>query len=64
MGTGFGSLAKYSLDDFVLGGLTGFLKQSRAIVLNRFGQSRAIVLNRSIASARVERLSSIASAWH
>jgi hypothetical protein len=46
MGTGFGSLAKYSLDDFVLGGLTGFQKQCRAIVLNRFGQSRAIVLNR------------------
>ena len=33
MGTGLGSLAKYSVDDFVL----GFLKQSRAIVLNRFG---------------------------
>jgi hypothetical protein len=39
MGTGFGSLAKYSVDDFVAGGLTGFLRldllaeQSRAIVL-------------------------------
>jgi hypothetical protein len=26
MGTGFGSLAKYSADDFVLGGLTGILR--------------------------------------
>ncbi len=26
MGTGFGSLAKYSVDDFVLDGLTGFLR--------------------------------------